>query len=259
MCCVPEPCNDALKSSTASLHLQCQFRGTARTGRFSLKATPTGKSHRLVNHLHFVRGLLGPRTLRGGRAGLSRSYMRWVADRSFLVTFECEVFCYAVVKVPPPVGCVKYKAQHIVLPMQILLFLPSYKPINSKIPRNRCGILRIAAIIADSQRSARAPARPTSTIRCFPGPPGPSANPLRLLAALNETRPAQPPPQGAELVHPLCIPVGKWKTGSLLHRVVQLLRQQPALPVLHMRRQRDIRPGSCLFCTCTGSLSGFTS
>ena len=29
----------------------------------------------------------------------------------------------AVVKVPPPVGCVKYKAQHIVLPMGIPVFM----------------------------------------------------------------------------------------------------------------------------------------
>ena len=76
---------------------------------------------------------------------------RWVADRTFLVTFESEAFCYAVVKVPPPVGCVKYKAQYIVLPMQILLFLPSYNLRIIKILRNRCGILRKAALIADSR------------------------------------------------------------------------------------------------------------
>jgi hypothetical protein len=54
----------------------------------------------------------------------------------------------AVVKVSPPVGCVKYKAQDIVLAGQILLFLITYRIIRRKRPRGNVEILCLGPLIA---------------------------------------------------------------------------------------------------------------
>src|ERR1700746_3143309 len=54
----------------------------------------------------------------------------------------------AVVKVPPLMGCVKYKAQHIVLPVGIPVFTRHSRTENGKNPRFCCGISRIEAPIA---------------------------------------------------------------------------------------------------------------
>jgi hypothetical protein len=67
------------------------------------------------------------------------------ADRPCPVPFTSTVECVAVVKVPPSVGCVKYKALHVVLPKQIPMFQPCYKLSPRKSPANPCGFLPIAA------------------------------------------------------------------------------------------------------------------
>ena len=48
--------------------------------------------------------------------------------------FPIDVFCYAVVKVPPSVGCVKYKAQDIVLSPQIRLLQRLHGTLPQKPP-----------------------------------------------------------------------------------------------------------------------------
>jgi hypothetical protein len=88
------------------------------------------------------------RTLR-----FDRRCVRRAADRTYLYFSPVlcfDAFYYAVVKVPPSVGCVKYKAQHIVLPMQILQLRAGYKRAPPEMAGKSCGILREAAIDAGS-------------------------------------------------------------------------------------------------------------
>jgi hypothetical protein len=124
-----------------------------------------------------------------------------------LVTFDSDTLCDAVVKVPPPVGSVKYKAQHIVLPMQILPFLACYKPPPTKLTLNPCGFPPKAAANAGFAFAATAipgtgprkphAERPTSAL----------PHPLRL---------GFPPPH--RKAQNQCIQcgqkVGKWKKGN---------------------------------------------
>jgi hypothetical protein len=89
-----------------------------------------------------------------------------------LVTFDSDARCDAVVKVPPPVGCVKYKAQYIVLPMQIPLFLACYKaPFQNwpgtsvDFPKRPCkrGFFLTATRTPQNQLSTGRPKRPHAT------------------------------------------------------------------------------------------------
>jgi hypothetical protein len=75
----------------------------------------------------------------GANAAARPGYVGGACGPDLLVTFDSDALCDAVVKVPPPVGCVKHKAQHIVLPMQILLFLACYKVPYTKLALNFCG------------------------------------------------------------------------------------------------------------------------
>ena len=147
-----------------------------------------------------------------------------VADRTFLVTFDFDAYCDAVVKVPPSVGCVKYKAQHIVLPTQILLFLACYKPPQSKIPGISCGI----------------PAKPLckrvfgdDSARFGPHSPPAAAEPSAPHSKLDASRPPLrlgPAPLPRK-VQNWCIHcgynVGKWKTGPSVLSVFSLLLCDP--------------------------------
>jgi hypothetical protein len=121
---------------------------------------------------------------------------RWLRT-GLALYFLFDPLCCAVVKVPPSVGCVKYKAQHIVLPLQILLFLACYKAIDSKMAGNSCGILRgplHARVLHAFCTSCGIPPLHARRQRC--SKPHRFARP----SALNESRLPGTPPQGAELV-----------------------------------------------------------
>jgi hypothetical protein len=166
-------------------------------------------------------GLPGPLALRRTRR-FDRGTFEVIADRTCWLP-SIRTLCYnAVVKVPPPVGCVKYKAQHVVLPMQILLFLACYKPTPSKLPRNSCGFPLEAATNAGLDFTA-------TTI---PGPGSQSAH-------TNRSRDAQfqPFPHPLRLGFPppnrkaqnQCIPCGEtWESGKQV--TIRLSDYRGALP-----------------------------
>ena len=117
----------------------------------------------------------------------------------------------AVVKVPPPVGYVKYKAQHVVLPTQIPLFLACYKLSAPEMPGNSCGIpIKWLWKRGFERRAAAQSGRPTQASPVKPT----ESDPASASSALIETSLPTPAPQGAEAVHLLWKQVGKWKKGN---------------------------------------------
>jgi hypothetical protein len=122
-----------------------------------------------------------------------------------LVTFDSDARCDAVVKVPPPVGCVKYKAQHIVLPMQIPLFLACYKAPLQNWPGTSVDFPKRPLQTRVFTLTATGIPKPA---RNKPAPPA-HATPNFGASAPIETRLPTTPPQGAELVHPLWTQRGK--------------------------------------------------
>jgi hypothetical protein len=60
-----------------------------------------------------------------------------------------DVWGVAVVKVPPPMGSVKYKAQHIVLPLRIPILIGCKWVEAAKIAGFGCGIFKKGAAMAE--------------------------------------------------------------------------------------------------------------
>ena len=119
--------------------LQCRFRGSVLPkvlpgfqGRRVLAATAGRLQANLLRGAVF-RGLSGPLGISDELGSAEGAFEAVETGTSgTFVSNDCD----AVVKVPPPVGCVKYKAQHIVLPLQIPMFLPCYKHPPQNCPEN---------------------------------------------------------------------------------------------------------------------------
>jgi hypothetical protein len=133
---------------------------------------------------------------RSGSGWLGRRCCEAVADLTcrYFCSTDCNV---AVVKVPPSVGCVKYKAQDVVLLLRILLFWAGWVREWEKIAGNRCGSPRKSAMGAGLLHQLRGMFRCPDTVGC------PNV--------LSEGRPVGRVGQGAGVVQGLWMRVGKWK------------------------------------------------
>ena len=162
---------------------------------------PLAKAHRSIRSA-ILRGRARPL----GKELPSRLALKAVADRTFLVRFDPKLTIYAVVKVPPSVGCVKYKAQDIVLSLQVLLFLACYSHHDWKWPKTVVEIPR-------KPRWERTLEGPSTTFgersEDFLNCPLVSARPVPPIEGSSYAT----VPQGAEVVQHLWTDVGKWKWG----------------------------------------------